>query len=1540
MKRDNKNMKPKKRLIKFQRGFSLAEMLVASTVMAVVVTGAMSMQNYTMTRTTGTSDKAFATQKAMQMFEELRAYVQANRETDIAKLQNFSDGANYNYVLTTEKKTGSSSMGSTATDLSNPGDSLSGNSVLTNSGGTQIWKFVRQVQIKPVPNDTNARYVSVSVWLADRSNPNQPASARPLATISGLLKTNISNEPPTQVYDLFVLGMENAPSWWVDLADLKPSFDRTLVDLEQRNPGLVFRRHYISRYGFGRDPYYMPYINDAANISAQDLPWTYLYPGKTADNRSLGESYVLDGINGRRRTDSDNFSIDKANTNYGVGSPYRQYSMADQFNHVMRYPEQKAMEARLTQEDPDTFKDNPTLTSFLEDLNTPDINGNYKYKNSIIVNLHGELLPLPAIRNYSDPAKSPSNFSRKLDGNPLATVLPAQGSDNTDFTSLRNKRVVSHPENLRYNNGGNVTWRVYAYEEIQPGLTGLNTTATNFSDNIGDANCNAGTSSCRGDDTIPKISLFIPTIGKGPSYKGADDAGFLDYPTNSSGTGFTPSIPSTNTFNISRLVGNDNKVYKWWTQTSTGIEQLTQYHEFFQNISGSMEMSLRSIFINNTSPANLTSYGGINYNTKNISSRSVPINSTVRMGSTAIDLVAPMSAADAEDLAGNLIVLDGGTENEEVARVVSIVNVPNNGGTSGMNSNAQNRLNGVNKLRRLNLAHALRLNHDTVQPLPGNTALSTAAQATLTTEVTAMLTELVSASVATPTRVGGAISTSTTPVLPPITKHKDYEIQTVDDTMFGHPERGFRVYLYDTPTRMAQNNTNCANCSVSNTGLAADQQLDGLEYIPAPMGSDFSLDAANNVATNFATLYKNTARWKVGFDTGTFGGAASTNPFWNDSTQRHVLPLETRITDYQATLATGCNSNLAELCEGIWGDGDAYVPNFSTSTTEHNTQMRPNLSNISRTYVYINHKFTDVSDTSILGTPASLMNTIPAGTLTIPKTEQFQYMGDPRWEPYLDTKRLHRYNRHYINLSGGGSGMSGYDRASGIAWDNDDVDLNWLFHLYSNGIMRSNSVYNSISGFSNYYYANGGELGTDGTNATFSVRTQPWNQTDTGTATTGNDQNAVREIINNGTRVMMSTDATTPGGASERWRMRPYFNEMYPDDLADFWQANGNLPSLDYTSANNLLGVSATSPTMRFFRNVSTDVPRSRPYTHRRISSQGAPSFMNGNGNTNPPSSTNGLEHISVGGNALLTNGVGDAGKQLVEAFNLILADSLPSTRPFILTGNSGNGGYNTTEIQSLRNRLQFVNTTTGAVSSTLSTQNVYYRHDSAPTTRVASSMIKLTRPDPSSPGNVASDVSGMVGYVLMNGLENAAGTGVQDMARFAQAGSLQTYMDAGDRSIPGNASGRSVQLPRVKISDPRSSVIYNNPSTIPVNFNVSWLRWDDQKFSPAYPVGWYDSTRLVYNIKYSKDNKLNWIYAGTNVNVVTGAGIQYYDHFNPSYSVAGGPETITGGSLDKTYNWDVSGLPAGNYVLRVETFREGFSTGWSYHDVFLTIER
>src|SRR5690606_33743672 len=101
------------------------------------------------------------------------------------------------------------------------------------------------------------------------------------------------------------------------------------------------------------------------------------------------------------------------------------YALADFFNHAMRYPDEYALwEQRVAAiedreqdiEDaiiagtvvPDELTDmskEPTLRILLDEMNTDPA----KYKNALMINLHGELLPMPALRNYSDAAKDPIN---------------------------------------------------------------------------------------------------------------------------------------------------------------------------------------------------------------------------------------------------------------------------------------------------------------------------------------------------------------------------------------------------------------------------------------------------------------------------------------------------------------------------------------------------------------------------------------------------------------------------------------------------------------------------------------------------------------------------------------------------------------------------------------------------------------------------------------------------------------------------------------------------------------------------------------------------------------------------------------------------------------------------------------------------------------------------------------------------------------------------------------------------------------------------
>lgn len=1470
-----------------QKGFSLLEVLVASAMLSVAVGGAVAVQSTVMQRTTNVNDRTFAAQKATQMFEELRSFVQANRETDISKLQNFSDGSRFSHILSTERKEVAGDDGVISRQIDNPADPISANQRLVGNK----WRFVRQVQVNPVPNDEYARFVKISVWPADPQNNDLPVGynpdsnedpPKPLASVAGILKTNLTAAPPTQVVDTFIIAMENAPSWWVDLADLRPSFERTLTDLEQRNPGLRYRRHFITRFGFGRDPHYLPYVNDAAAVNSQDLPWSYLYPGRITHG-SLSENYPLRAIRGRVRTDEGEERFAHLNRNHpdynvdgflaepGHAAGYRPYALADQFNHVMRWPEQLAMEKRLANADP-YFARHPSLVNFLEDLNTP-LNedgepiqgGEMRYRNAIIINLHGELLPLPAIRNYSDPAKQPDQIALKLDGNPVASAgsLPAakdsDGTPNVDdnYISLQNKRVVSHPENLRYDNGDDVAWRVYAYEHHNPGESRLS--------NPGDTGYSTSTTavppseSVNPDDhSIPKTSLFIPTTGRGPHYSDRTGIGYLNYPN------FAPeAFTSTqNPLTIERIVGGQNVRYRRWSTVSSRHQGQTQLSRITDTHNGGWGVG---------TAWDATSAVACTPSSTNTNCLYAPrVLGTLTGRGSATELILQSSeqwrtrhtggvstlAMVQEDLRNQLVVItphnfgDGPSGDEKIiARIEEVTNY----GTTG----------GAGARIRLTRAHGLPAS----LPPQWNNAV--------------------------------------------ITRFEDFKVEAVNDTMMGHTQRGYRVMLYDTPTRHP--------VGPGNTGLRNDRRLRGLEYIPAPVnGLNFDRDLTDTTAAN----YKNTARWRVAID--------SDHSVFSNGFSGQQLTLETRMVHNDAdpdapsaarrtqpyrnapgSAELGCPINIRELCDGTWGDGDAYAPNDpATAIDENKRDMRPHLYNVSRTYVYMGHIFT-------LEAAAPTAN-----SRLVPQVEQAQYLGDALYNPYIDVKARHRYSRHWGGPND--NGIGGFDRNSGPSFTGVDTDMNWYFQLFSHGIMRSNAIYNSVSGYSNYYHALGGELGTDGTNAVYQIRRQPWTETANST-NMANTDNLINEITGNERRTILSTDDTTPGGTNERWRAEPEINELFPDQDYQFWIDNGNLPNHAYSSAAH--NKSSVEPTdnRRFFRAPVNQAPHALGGTRkRRMDHTGSGGFMNGN-----PTGTGNrrVNHVSTGGNAVLNGGNGEAGRLLVRAFNLTLPDTVTSDRPFTIDSGetAGIGGYASAEITALRNTLGYINSTAGTVDANNSNQNTYYRHSA--TSNVSSGMVKMTRAG-------RPDLSG---YVLLNGFANTAGTGVMLMARMSQAGTLQTFMDAGDLSVPADAEGRTVQLPRIEITSPTAQRAYDDPATIEVNFSTAWKRWDTEKYSQAYPDNWWDVTPLVYNLKYSVDNGRTWRYTDDNSEVPQ----SLVDQFNPAKSLFTSYTLDASEEAQPAVNWDVSNLPQGNYLLRAEVYRAGFpEMGYGYHDVLVTINR
>ncbi|ANM29591.1 hypothetical protein ABI59_08375 [Acidobacteria bacterium Mor1] len=387
-----------------QSGLTLAEVLVSLGILAMAMLAVSVFISASFHQTRHNADKDFAVQKSIAILEELKSIVEINDGQDVTLLDDYDDGISYNNVLTVQD------------GVTHPAHAASGN--LANGTG---WQYERQVSVQKFAslqaNDVRLVNVKVFGWVEGERVL--------LAETAGVIRTIADNYPPTQVYDVYLLAMENVPGWWVYMANLVPFVGTAIQDLQARNPGLEFRTHWIRTLAYGRDEEYLPYFNVGSDSNA-DIDLAYFYPSTMPSGSAVDTYYVPDSLRGRANVDGSIIN------GYDATDNPAPYALADHFNHAMRLPQERDLfDARVLSGVEDSGA--PTFRLLLEDMFTNP----HDYTNAIIINVHGELFPFPPLRNYSDPAKDP--------------------------TTHPEVRVVTHPERLRYDNDEDIQLRVYSY---------------------------------------------------------------------------------------------------------------------------------------------------------------------------------------------------------------------------------------------------------------------------------------------------------------------------------------------------------------------------------------------------------------------------------------------------------------------------------------------------------------------------------------------------------------------------------------------------------------------------------------------------------------------------------------------------------------------------------------------------------------------------------------------------------------------------------------------------------------------------------------------------------------------------------------------------------------------------------------------------------------------------------------------------------------------------------------------------------------------
>jgi hypothetical protein len=137
-------------------------------------------------------------------------------------------------------------------------------------------------------------------------------------------------------------------------------------------------------------------------------------------------------------------------------------------------------------------------------------------------------------------------------------------------------------------------------------------------------------------------------------------------------------------------------------------------------------------------------------------------------------------------------------------------------------------------------------------------------------------------------------------------------------------------------------------------------------------------------------------------------------------------------------------------------------------------------------------------------------------------------------------------------------------------------------------------------------------------------------------------------------------------------------------------------------------------------------------------------------------------------------------------------------------------------------------------------------------------------------------------------------------------------------------------QVPRVTITSPNATTNLNDPATISIGWTREWLRWDGQKYTPSYANGYSESSALSYTTLYSADNGTSWFYMQDN------------SAATPGVRPGSGTVLISTASATPTYTWStpIASFPQGNYLIRVEAYRDNLPLHYAYHQYPAFIRR
>ncbi len=552
-------------------------------------------------------------------------------------------------------------------------------------------------------------------------------------------------------------------------------------------------------------------------------------------------------------------------------------------------------------------------------------------------------------------------------------------------------------------------------------------------------------------------------------------------------------------------------------------------------------------------------------------------------------------------------------------------------------------------------------------------------------------------------------------------------------------------------------------------------------------------------------------------------------------------------------------------------------------------------------YPNFNYDFPDYSQSTYVWVCRNLSE--------IPITEQFQILGDPRLSPYRDVVLNMRYNKYfaypegtdlntirqnYFNNNSSIVLYNGYP--SGRNPDLISIDIPASFYIIREALSKSHSVFNSITGFSFYYVGLGQEIGGDSANslpngvpvsqAVFQngngvINGEQSIITENGLNEAGfGVKNIIRLTNNNwgGNNNSNSQDYVAWGNFA-----LPFLNEIFPDNQYTYWKQNGNLSNNEFKKR-------------RWNDSLSTKFPNNRVV---RTEVSGCASFFNAvpagsNANTNQW-----FMHGWGNDTSLAAHKQGSV-NDMETAFNFSLPSDITAARPFQINLNFQGQPPEWNDNFYISNR--FYN----------SIYNVYYNHDGANGANIASAVIRSTKQN-------------TINYywVVVNGLSPQGSEAQSFVARYSIMSSLYAFLLAGNDT---NANVNPIDMiPYINITNPINTQEINT-NNLNISWSVEFKRWDGRPYIPGFSVS-QNSNNYFYLIKYQKLGDNKWYFV-QDINRAFPCDLGDLPSDN-SYKI-----------YTTNYNWNISNLPNDMYWLVVEAHHNIRLNHYSYHMIFINVNK